>query len=502
MGIHAPIHNLIKHTEISMSSLDALPANSHSLPYVLIVDVLTLIYEINGDRSNSGQSLFGSSMALAVQVANYMMENIPLAAFNVIFLTTEGAGHRKKLRPYNNRIQDIVINKKLADHNVQVAKNLRTCLLSHPQRSVSQECKVHVISARSEADVQIASIIELYYLRRENLLVPGLIDVNAVRSSPAQLITESQHFQQDTCVPESKKTIKNSFFTTPMIDTVSTRHKSIVFVSSTQNNHPAVRNIKKQCKEETTNSGALLPLLSKFQFTPPASLKHNKNSNDGNSNTNSNTGSNERNNTGSNCCFDKLIRIKCSVPTKCNLHTKSNVPVECNVPTKKIKFGTKSTATSIGSTATGTLNTSIGSTGTPAITARLVIWTTDSDILITAGGFSCAHMRINWMRNKSLYDISSFNIDVALMLILLGCDRISRICNGHSLTYDYVQNIISCKNPEISITTTPKLKRSSCVPSRNEIISKLKKWKVDDSHASDIRKVLKYYIHGNSILVQ
>lgn len=378
MGIHAPINGILRDIEVPLSVIDKSITSSQQS--ILIVDVLTLVYDILESHSFTNQH--NSAMFLARFIGCHMIKSFPLSLFSTIYLTSEGAGHRKKYKTENdNKKKCIYINKNLAEHNLSVSKQIRDFIYAN---SNITNTRIFVVSGENEADIQIASIIEMYYMKKSKKLVQGEIRISKFRS-------EKQ--------PQKKKRAQ---------------------------------------KQKILMTGEPLPKRTKTPSLP--------------------------------------------------------VVVDISSQLKQFKyeeFNTKRKITPVDD-----------STSNRQQIPQLIIWTTDSDILITAGCFNCPDLDIYWFRRGKLYDISNINNELAMLFVLFGCDHLKRIAPIKSgIGYNCINKKITYNSPNISVDVDNKINKT-ILPTKSVICKKLKEWHLNESHATSILKVLKYYTHGNLLMLQ
>lgn len=422
MGIHTPIDSLLRDIEVSeqILSKDNI-LNFGSVENILIVDVLTLLYDLGPELER-----FNSPLFLARLIGSHMIAQISLSSFTTIFLTSEGPGYRSKYRTsyLGNSKKFIHINKNLADRNILVSKYIREYIYANSVLD-PQTSRIVVVSGKTEADVQIASIIEMYVLNESQQLTPGEIDINKYRTQ-----SQNQAQQQVRIEQQVRKSLMGN-----KLEAVT---ENVTSSQTSETGYQGNR-INRRYK----------PYASKQK---PKEKRHN---------------------------FYELPEVEIQVVT-----TTAATPIASN------------TSSLLGGDSSGNLSKT-----------RLVIWTSDSDILITAGSLNCPHVDIVWFRKMKMYSLCNINAEVAILLILFGCDRLKRLAPNKSIiTYNHSIKKITCNHSNMFVDLnnypTTSFGKSARLPSILEVRKKLKQWNIDESHGPAIRKVLKYYTHGKLLLLQ
>lgn len=239
MGIHTCLDRLLDDTEITFENI---VTTTHSKPIsaaaatslipqkiknILIIDIITLVYMLIKEPAESDESTWlpntiTGAAAVAVSTSSnyrdctnavfvarliyeYLKNNLPvnLDMFSCIYLAVEGMGHRKKytLSSSASSYKDVKITKKMVELNKRIAMELRDLICCF-----NKKCKIYVISGASEADVQIASIIELYTSVAGgndggveslfNVKQTGTLMLSKLRSQRKQVCTQKRNFQK------------------------------------------------------------------------------------------------------------------------------------------------------------------------------------------------------------------------------------------------------------------------------------------------------------------
>lgn len=184
MGVHANINSFLSRNKIN--NLEGPDYQNSKI--VCIIDVLTLLYTIPELCLARTQV---KPLYAARFISEYILKTRFISKCSAIYLTTEGTGCRKKLRASNiqKSRRQISISASTARHNIAVCELVRDFLYS--STTLCSKCQVYVVAATTEADVQIASIVEIYGLGISHAKVTS-VELKALRNNPTPCATAKE----------------------------------------------------------------------------------------------------------------------------------------------------------------------------------------------------------------------------------------------------------------------------------------------------------------------